>query len=603
MSTTMRDWCQCAWKEISALPGVASDELRHQWESHAAREEVIVTFFGPYDSGKSSLLKRLLVDDNQPIPGWLTVSARRETFEKNEAEVKGVVVRDTPGIAGGNAQHAEIADDSLALSDVVVLVLPPQLITSNKATFINVLNGGRFFCPGDVAYARQGFGVALSRMDEAGVSPEDDPEGYQALAQRKTKELDDLLRSEGVPKQMVALSITAADPSGLVGNSVPSDRHVYDEGRQWDGMESFADFLRSLPARKNELRQHAEIRFLGAELGGMAGSLEELHSMRRIAVDVAANEVSMHALSEERLGALLDAAKADLYRRIDEEVAAATRRGAADEKELRRVIDDRLEAALDRWSTEHDAAFEALLREADGELKVRRDRPASKTLWESLDDNDTDPAEHRSSKKDGQEVIGKVQKLTRTLHKGYREAHQAFLGMTIVKSRSELQRLRQSGSFEEYVKETSKKATRFSDASHATTAKWSTRLDTGFAVAVPAILELGGLLNEAWSENKVAQQRAERREKVRRSIEKSSSRMAESAWRWWCDDGLPAAVREAFSEARQSAEAVKTSLEAEAESIRQSMDSVNECLHRLKYLKVCQHSEESAGFDAKDADA
>lgn len=603
MSTTMRDWCQCAWKEIFALPGVASDELRRQWESHAARKEVVVTFFGPYDSGKSSLLKRLLVDDNQPVPGWLTISARRETFEKNEADVIGVVVRDTPGIAGGNAQHAEVADDSLALSDVVVLVLPPQLITSNKATFINVLNGGRFFCTGDVAYAKQSLGVALSRMDEAGVSPEDDLDGYKALAQRKTEELEDLLLSEGVPRQVVALSITAADPSGLVGNSVPSDRHVYDEGREWDGVKSFADFLRSLSTRKSELRQHAEIRFLGAELGRIAGSLHTLHGMRRIAVDVAANEVSMHALSEERLGALLDAAETDLYRRIDEEVAAAIRRGSADEKELRRVVDDRLEAALDRWSTEHDAAFEALLREANEELKVRRDRPASKTLWESLGDSDIDPTEHCSSKKDGQEAIGKVQKLTKALHKGYREAHPAFLGMTIEKSRSELQRLRQSGSFEEYVKKTSKNATRFSDASHAMKAKWSTRLDTGFAVAVPAILELGGLLNEAWSENKVAQQRVERRKKVRRSIEESSSRVAESAWRWWCDDGLPAAVREAFGEARQSAEAVKTALETEAENIRQSMDSLNECLYRLKDLKVCQHSDETIGFDAKDADA
>ena len=600
MSAAMRDWCQCAWKEISALPGVASDELRSQWNSHAAREEVVVTFFGPYDSGKSSLLKRLLVDDNKPIPGWLTVSARRETFEQNEAEVMGVMVRDTPGIAGGNAQHAEVADDSLALSDVVVLVLPPQLITSNKATFISVLNGGRFFCPSDVAYAQQGFGVALSRMDEAGASPEDDPDGYETLAQRKTKELDDLLQSESVSKQLIALFVTAADPSGLVGNSVPSHGRVYDEGRQWDGVESFADFLRSLSARKNELRQHAEVRFLGSELGSVAGSLEALYSERCIAIDVATNEANMHALSEERLSALLEAAKADLYRRIDEEIAAATRRGAADEKELRSVVDDRLEAALDRWSTEHDAAFEALLREADGELKVRRNRPASKTLWESLSDADTGPSDHRSSKKDGQEVIGKVQKLSKALHKGYREAHPAFLGMTIEKSRSELQRLQQSGSFEEYVKKTSKNATRFSDAAHATKAKWSTRIDTGLAVAVPAILELGGLFNEAWAENKVAQQRAEQREKVRRSIEESSSQMAESAWHWWCDDGMPAAVREAFSEARQSADAMKEVLEAEAERIKKAMDSVNGCLHRLKDLKGCQYSDNTA---AEGADA
>jgi len=584
MNSIIRDWCECAWREISTLPTAMGDELRSQWESHVRREGVIVTFFGPYDSGKSSLLKRLLIDDDQPVPDWLTVSARRETFERNEADVMGIVVRDTPGIAGGNAQHEEVADDSLAMTDVIVLVLPPQLVTSNKAAFISVLNGERFCSVASIAYAQHSLGVVLSRMDEAGASPEDDPDGYNVLVHRKSEELSSLLHSEGVSEDVIALSVTAADPSGLVGNNVPENRHVYDADRHWDGVESFVGFLHSLISRKDELRLRAEIRFLGAELGAISESLAALYDERCTMVGAATNEMSMHALSEDRLRALLDAARADLDHRIDEEVAAATRRGAVDEKELKKVIDVRLDAALDRWSKEHDAAFEALLREADGELKVRHQRPSSQALWESLGADAVESTERRVGKKDGQEALGKVQKLTKTLHKGYREAHPAFLGMSVEKSRTELRRLQQAGSFEEYVRKAGKNATRFRDASDAAKAKWTTRLDTGFAVAVPAILELGGLLNEAWSENKAALQRAEKRERVRQTIEESSRKLADSAWNWWCNDGLPAAVREAFSQARESAENVRNALQAEAESIKQSVDSVKSCLHQLAVL-------------------
>ncbi len=105
------------------MPGGVGNDLSFRWEAHARRGDVVVTLFGPYDSGKSSLLKRLLIDDDRPAPDWLTVSGRRETFEPREAEVMGVVIRDTPGIAGGNELHEKAAGEALLLSDVVVLVL------------------------------------------------------------------------------------------------------------------------------------------------------------------------------------------------------------------------------------------------------------------------------------------------------------------------------------------------------------------------------------------------------------------------------------------------------------------------------------------------
>jgi len=147
---------------------------------------VVVTLFGPYDSGRSSLLKRLFVDDGKPVPDWLTVSGRRETLEPQEvsvASVAGLVVRDvrdTPGIAGGNELHEAIAKEALLLTDAIALVLPPQLVTSvtsDRESLVGAFNGRRFGCAARSAFAERGLPIVLSRMDEAGAMPRDDSRG------------------------------------------------------------------------------------------------------------------------------------------------------------------------------------------------------------------------------------------------------------------------------------------------------------------------------------------------------------------------------------------------------------------------------------------
>ena len=166
MKGRLRDWCDEAWAAVQETPGGVGAELRARWEAHASRDHVVVTFFGPYDSGKSSLLKRLLVDDGKPVPDWLTVSGRRETFEPKEVSVAGLVVRDTPGIAGGNELHEAIAKEALLLTDAIALVLPPQLVTSDRESLVAVFNGRRFRCAARLAFAAVHF-LHLRFLDPA----------------------------------------------------------------------------------------------------------------------------------------------------------------------------------------------------------------------------------------------------------------------------------------------------------------------------------------------------------------------------------------------------------------------------------------------------
>jgi hypothetical protein len=416
-------------------------------------------------------------------------------------------------------------------------------------------------------------------MDEAGAMPRDDGTGYRELVDRKRKELSDLLRSEGGAEETVVVHAVAADPFGLVGNAQPSGREEYDANRSWDGIAGFTDFLQSLAARKDVLRQHAEVRFLGAEISSLRGAVESMVFENHTAAEAASNEATAHQLVQERLRALLGAARADLDRQIEEEVSAASRRGAADVKELREAVLGRLQEGLERWAKQHDAALEALMREADVELQVRRTRPAWKKLAEVL--GGADPAPGTPTGKEARQTVDKVQKVTKTLHKGFREAQPAVIGMPLEKARQELQKLRQAASFEEYAKQARKGTTRLKDAAHAAQARRAVLIDVGFDVALPAILELGGLLAEAWSERKAVEHRAKRREEVRKVIEESTKKLADRAWSLWRDDGMPSAIEAALNVANDSAAAAAASLRSEGRAITATLDRLSGVLAKL----------------------
>ncbi len=580
MKDRLREWCDEAWATVQEAPGGVGGELRARWEAHASRDHVVVTFFGPYDSGKSSLLKRLLIDDRKSVPEWLTVSGRRETFEPKEVSVAGLVVRDTPGIAGGNELHEAAAKEALLLSDAIALVLPPQLVTSDRESLVSVFSGRRFGCAARVAFPERGLPIVLSRMDEAGAMPRDDSQGYRELVERKRKELSDLLQSEGGAEEVVVVHAVAGDPFGLVGNALPSGPEEYDANRSWDGIAGFTSFLKTLTARKDLLRQHTELRFLGAEISSLRGVVEVMASENDVATEAASNEATAHQLVRDRLHALLGAARADLDRQIEEEVSAAGRRGAADVEELRDAVLERLQEGLERWRKQHDAALEALIREADLELQVRRTRPAWKKLAEAFGDAGSAPT--ASTGREAWQAADKIQKVAKTLHKGFREAQPAVIGMPLENARQELQKLRQAASFEEYVKQARKGATRLKDTAHAEQARRAVLIDVGFDVALPAILELGGLFTQAWSERKAMEHRAKRREELRKVIEKSTKKLADRAWSLWRDDGMPSALEAALKIARDSAAAAAASLRSEGQAITITLKRLDGVLAKLE---------------------
>src|SRR4051812_13898912 len=149
-----------------------------EWSEHASRNKLEVTFLGPYSSGKSTLLRRLVLDGGSPIPDWLTISARRETFELNAVDVGDLTFTDAPGFAAGSELHDDLAEDALALSDAFLLVVPPQLLTTGRELVGSILSGRYFF--GEPRAGSERVVVAvIAQADSMGIDPDDDVDGMR----------------------------------------------------------------------------------------------------------------------------------------------------------------------------------------------------------------------------------------------------------------------------------------------------------------------------------------------------------------------------------------------------------------------------------------
>src|SRR4051812_34108875 len=77
----------------------ALNDLASAWREFNDQSLTVVTLFGAYDTGKSAIVRRLLVDAGLSVPDWVTISARHETYEAGQVEVSGYILQDTPGIS------------------------------------------------------------------------------------------------------------------------------------------------------------------------------------------------------------------------------------------------------------------------------------------------------------------------------------------------------------------------------------------------------------------------------------------------------------------------------------------------------------------------
>ncbi|GAB22169.1 hypothetical protein GOPIP_025_00590 [Gordonia polyisoprenivorans NBRC 16320 = JCM 10675] len=330
----------------------------------------IVTVLGSYDTGKSSLIRRILVDSGVSVPEWLTISARHETFAVNQIDCGGYIVRDTPGLAIGAddaraTSNTSDAFDAVTTTDIAVITVSPQLATGERDALLDLISVG--WAPGTLWFV-------IGRFDEAGVPFDSDPDGYRGAAERKTRELRDSLKLDpGVP-----VFVVSQDFEQIGGPDRDLDSDTWEESREWDGMASLEDALTSITQdRRDFLRDAAVKRFWAIAAKqvaqGLAGERQDLKTLEGVA-DRAAKQLE---LWDDQLNTLSRAAASALDSEIDQESARLTKL----QSDLASVT-TALTQVLDRWHAKQTQSLDLLLQDVDFAQTTEKASPD----WQDLSD-------------------------------------------------------------------------------------------------------------------------------------------------------------------------------------------------------------------------
>ncbi len=299
-----------------------------------------VVFTGAYNTGKSTLIKRLLVEYGQSVPGWLTISAAPETIDVDGVEISdGITLVDTPGLKSGHAVHEEALVSAVRSADVMVLVLGLNLLTSEKEEILGLIQG-RQVRPQGWPWPDHALQVVLAKLDMGGIDPTVDPVAFGQFAAAKEREFLDVCKAGGIehppPTQVVIADYKAEVGAGKVEN-------VDYLAADWDGVAAFRSILESLD--HETLREATLIRRTVTDAAEKAAAL--LEAQQALSGTKEAFELRQAKLEAAITSRHLrmESAVVDLNERLDHYAEKAFFSPESDSP----VSDDELRSVIDEW--------------------------------------------------------------------------------------------------------------------------------------------------------------------------------------------------------------------------------------------------------------
>jgi hypothetical protein len=350
-------WISSITESVSLLSTDYAREAADRWTGFAGNKHVVITVYGPMNTGKSSLIKRLLVESSAAVPEWLTSSGRPETFTARELHGGSLTFIDTPGTSSGKETHQQAAEDSLTATDALMVMWPPSLATHELAHLAEVICGDFYGRPTDGYFPAGTLIMVIGRLDTLHPDPARDVDGFFRMRDAKISELTQMLgamgsaRPAGAIRALPVIYAICADPGELVGRAAQPAAEDYDVGRAWDGIQDLRDALAELPAQRGQLRAAAAVRYWS----WTAKQATERAQVEITGLSVQAREAA-RALTEIRLlvddlKQAKDAAGQDLVRRIAEELDSLARIPLDGQGQAVTSVMGRLEKAVAAWET------------------------------------------------------------------------------------------------------------------------------------------------------------------------------------------------------------------------------------------------------------
>ena len=145
-----------------------------------------IVLAGDYSTGKSSFIKRLLIDSGLKIPDALEVAAQPKTAAAEVVRWGDWELVDTPGFQSHHAEHSEAAHEAVVGASLLIILFNPNLVVGAASDLVAVLLGDRVV--GRIGKLPRTLFV-VNRSDELGIDPREDLAGYENLCRRKDLEL------------------------------------------------------------------------------------------------------------------------------------------------------------------------------------------------------------------------------------------------------------------------------------------------------------------------------------------------------------------------------------------------------------------------------
>jgi predicted GTPase len=351
-------------------------------------------FAGDYSAGKSSFIKRLLVDDGQPVPEDLSVRGDPTTVQAAAYPWQDVLLVDTPGFQSSRSTDTKLATDVLPQAAALVVLLQPNLLVGDTRGLKRALRGDR---SAGIAPKLDRTLFVINRADDLGLDPQDDPKGFRRAVERKRQELVVAMASRGIkvdPNRVLAM---ASDPFGMVGDRRDVDSRDYDAYRAWDGFDHFARAFREI--RPQLLRN-------GCDRSVLEGGLAELaqEDRRRAEEHRRLAACSMQLRRVEQIlrdglaeGARLRAARAADFRRMTEDHAFGLLEGVIecdDEEELDGEAallkewwsDPAFGVEVERWQTVYVKEVDQLVERLERALERRLSSAGFRAAFPDLEE-------------------------------------------------------------------------------------------------------------------------------------------------------------------------------------------------------------------------
>lgn len=387
-TSALRNW-------IATASSSLFDEMQTAWDDFAANPNVVMTLHGGYDTGKSALLRRLLVDAAVDVPEWLTISGVPTTFRNQDVNLFGLTLRDTPGVMSGadssrdTLNNAE-AEQSLLLTDGLILLFNPQLATGDVDAVRALVDAG---WPGAALV------LVIGRFDLA-MDPADNPDGYRELADRKRAELRAMLGLTDSHR----VHVVAADAFAIGGSAQSPDPAIWDAYREWDGIEDLTQRLKALHDEDGVIRGSAHERYWSTAAATVRAGLVDERTSLAEALQFAQSERERTGHRLEQLTGIREQAEARLDRVVHDSV-----RTAVEAESSPAQAKEALKSDLDAWFDTTAAEVDNLISDLIADREHERSRPAFERFTRFLDDLDgLTRSQTKADPKSGTVIITKV---------------------------------------------------------------------------------------------------------------------------------------------------------------------------------------------------